>query len=161
MTEQSNEQAPPPSKTDILAVITSFLKNRLGADYSEQAAQKWIADRARNAGQIKEVTHVAKYSHPDATCEVKIYAQHIRSTGNASAADFHVGTHTIDAFENLDAAGNSAEHPIYTFLQNKVGKETLLNLAYREEPALQAAFATIGDTDGEWIKQFEIGRAHV
>lgn len=154
MTEESNALAPPPSKDEIRAVITNFFKGTLEAGYSEEAMQKKLADYARNAWQMKEVTHVAKYSHPDAKSEVKLFAQHVRSKGNTSAPDFLVGTHSIDAFANIDAAGNSACHPIYTFLQSRVGSVNLLELASRKDQALKAALKALGDTDGEWMREF-------
>ena len=112
MTEDSNALAPPPSKAEIRAVIADFFRDNLGAEYNEQTAQKKLTDYARNAWQMKEVTHVAKYTHPDARAEVKLFAQHVRSTGNVLAPDFLVGTHSVEALANLDAAGNSACHPI-------------------------------------------------
>ena len=154
MTEESNALAPPPSKDNILAAITDFFKTSLKADYSEEEMRKKLADYADNAWQIKEVTHVAKYSHPDAKVDVKKFAQHGRSKGNASAHDFMVGTHLIDAFANIDAAGNSAWHPIYTFLRVEIGGETFLDLASRQDRAFAEALEELGDTDGEWMHEF-------
>lgn len=154
MTEDSNALAPPPSKDEILTAIADFFKDSLEADYSEEAMRKKLADYARNAWQMKEVTHVAKYSHPDAKADVKLFAQHARSKGNASASDFLVGTHSIDAFADIDAAGNSACHPIYTLLQSRVGGVSLLELASRQDQAFGAALKALGDTDGEWMREF-------
>ena len=78
MKEDSNALAPPPSKDEILALITAFFRDTLGADYDVQKAQKKLADYARNAWQMKEVTHIAKYSHPDAKAKVKQFALHVR-----------------------------------------------------------------------------------
>ena len=139
MTEDSSALAPSPGKDEIRAVIADFFRDSLGAEYNEQSAKKKLADFARNAWQMKEVTHVAKFTHPDARAEVKLFAQHVRSTGNDSAPTFLVGTHSVEALANLDATGNSACHPIYTFLQSRVGGVTLLELAVRQDQALEAA----------------------
>lgn len=154
MTDDSNALAPSPSKDEIRAVIAEFFRDSLGVEYNEQSAKKKLADFARNAWQMKEVTHVAKFTHPDARAEVKLFAQHVKSTGNDSTPEFLVRTHSIDAMANIDAAGNSACHPIYTFLQSQVGGIKLLDLALRKDQALESAFNDLGDTDGEWLQAF-------
>lgn len=154
MTDDSNALAPPPSKDDILAVIADFFKATLEAAYSEEAMQKKMAEYARNAWQMKEVTHVAKFSHPDVKADVKVFAQHVKSKGNSFAPEFLVGTHSIDAFAHIDAAGNSACHPIYTLLQSRVGGEKLLELASRGNEALAAALKELGDAEGDWMQHF-------
>lgn len=154
MTDDSNALAPPPSKDDILTAIADFFKASPKADYSEEEMRKKLADYADNAWQIKEVTHVAKYSHPDAKADVKVFAQHGRSKGNASVPDFLVGTHLIDAFANIDAAGNSAWHPVYTFLRTEVRGESFLDLASRQDQAFAEALNELGDIDGQWLREF-------
>lgn len=144
----------PPTTNDVIAVITAFLKDRLEENYSHQSAREWISKRAREAWQIKEVTHVLKYTHPDAKCDVRAFAQHLRSPGNLKAVDTLVGTHSIDIKPNLDAAGNAAALPVYGLLRQRVGTESILDLAGRNDEALKNAFDHFGNDSEFWIQAF-------
>lgn len=144
----------PPTTNDVIAVITAFLKDRLEENYSHQSAGEWISKRAREAWQIKEVTHVLKYTHPDAKCDVRAFAQHLRSPGNPKAMDTLVGTHSIDIKPNLDAAGNAAALPVYGLLRQRVGTESILDLAGRNDEALKEAFDHFGNDSEFCIKAF-------
>lgn len=144
----------PPTTKDVIAVITAFLKGKLEENYSHQSAGEWISKRAQEAWQIKEVTHVLKYTHPDAKCDVRTFAQHLRSSGNPNAIDTLVGTHSIDIKPNLDAAGNAAALPVYGLLRQRVGNESLLDLAGRNDEALKEAFDHFGKDSESWIKAF-------
>ncbi len=143
-----------PTTKDVIAVITAFLKDRLEENYSHQSAGEWISKCAREAWQIKEVTHVLKYTHPDAKCDVRVFAQYLRSPGNPKAIDRLVGTHSIDIKPNLDAAGNAAALPVYGLLRQRVGTESILDLAGRNDEALKEAFDYFGNDSEFWIKAF-------
>jgi len=81
MTEPSNSMAPPASVASIKAVINAFLQERLQPKLEklkpEEEEQRqallqdylpanWIPDAARRVGQIQQVTHALKFTHPDA-----------------------------------------------------------------------------------------------
>ena len=149
MTE-NNALAPPPSTADIKAVITQFLAERLqpkldkvAEDDSEQrerlrAAHEpntWIADAARRVGQIQQVTHAIKYTHPDAR------GSSLYSTGNPHAADYEVGTHSLGAALTADVVGNAAALDVYKFLNLRLGARSILDLAVSDEAALAEAFS--------------------
>lgn len=130
-----------PVAKDVIAVITVFLKDRLKEEYCQQSAKDWISKRANEAWQIKEATHVLKFTHPDAKCDPRKLAQNIRSPGNLKAGNAFVGTHNIDVDQYLDAApSNAAALPVYALLRLRVGKQSILDLAHNGEKALFEAF---------------------
>ncbi len=163
MTENSNALAPPPNTASIKAVIAQFLTDRLQpklekvaeGDSEQRAAllaaytpQAWIADAARRVGQIQQVTHAIKYTHPDAR------GSSLYSTGNQHASDSEVGTHTLGAALAADVVGNAAALDVYKFLNLRVGERSLLELAVADEPALAEAFSENTEEAQGWMSAF-------
>lgn len=159
----NNALAPPPSTADIKAVITQFLAERLqpkldkvAEDDSEQrerlraahAPNTWIADAVRRVGQIQQVTHAIKYTHPDAR------GSSLYSTGNPHAADTEVGTHTLGADLAADVVGNAAALDVYKFLNLRLGERSILDLAIGKHPALERAFSDNAEEAQAWMTAF-------
>ena len=159
----NNALAPPPSTADIKAVITQFLAERLqpkldkiAEDDNEQRERlreahepnTWIADAARRVGQIQQVTHAIKYTHPDAR------GSSLYSTGNPHAADTEVGTHTLGMDLAADVVGNAAALDVYKFLNLRLGERSLLDLAVAGEPALADAFSDNPEEAKAWMTAF-------
>lgn len=159
----NNVLAPPPSTEDIRAVITQFLAERLqpkldkvAEDDSEQrerlraahAPKTWIADAARRVGQIQQVTHAIKYTHPDAR------GSSLYSTGNPHAADTEVGTHTLGMDLAADVVGNAAALDVYKFLHLRLGERSILDLAVADEPALAEALSDNPEEAKAWMAAF-------
>lgn len=162
MTE-NNALAPPPSTADIKTVITQFLAQRLQPKLdkvaevdSEQrerlraahAPNTWIADAARRVGQIQQVTHAIKYTHPDAR------GSSLYSKGNPHAADTEVGTHTLGAGLAADVVGNAAALDVYKFLNLRLGERSILDLAIGKHPALERAFSDNAEEAQAWMTAF-------
>ena len=159
----NNVLAPPPSTADIRAVIMQFLAERLqpkldkvAEDDSEQrerlraahAPKTWIADAARRVGQIQQVTHAIKYTHPDAR------GSSLYSTGNPHAADTEVGTHTLGMDLAADVVGNAAALDVYKFLNLRLGERSILDLAVADEPALAEALSDNPEEAKAWMAAF-------
>ena len=163
MTEDSNALASPISPASIKAVIAQFLADRLqpkldkvAEDDSEQrdllraahAPKTWIADAARRVGQIQQVTHAIKYTHPDAR------GSSLYSTGNPHAADFEVGTHALGAALAADVVGNAAALDVYKFLNLRLGEQSILDLAVSDDPALAEALSDNPEEAKAWMIAF-------
>lgn len=163
MTEDSNALAPPLSAAGIKAVIAQFLTDRLqpklekvAEDDSEQraallaayASKTWIADAARRVGQIQQVTHAIKYTHPDAR------GSSLYSAGNQHAGDSEVGTHTLGTALAGDVVGNAAALDVYKFLNLRIGEHSILELAVGKHPMLAAALSDNAEEAHTWISAF-------
>lgn len=160
MTEISNTAIAPES---IKQAIAQFLTDRLqpklekvAEEDSEQRAllhaayapKTWIADAARRVGQIQQVTHAIKYTHPDAR------GSSLYSTGNPQASDSEVGTHTLGAALAADVVGNAAALDVYKFLNLRVGEHSILALAVGNHPALAAALSDNTEEAQAWMSAF-------
>ena len=160
MTEISNTAI---TLESIKLVIAQFLTDRLqpklekvAEDDSEQRAallaayapQTWIADAARRVGQIQQVTHAIKYTHPDAR------GSSLYSVGNQHASDSEVGTHTLGAALAGDVVGNAAALDVYKFLNLRVGKHSILALAVSNHPMLAATLSDNAEEAQAWISAF-------
>lgn len=147
----------------IKQVIAQFLTDRLqpklekvAEDDSEQRAallaayapKTWIADAARRVGQIQQVTHAIKYTHPDAR------GSSLYSAGNQHASDSEVGTHTLGATLAGDVVGNAAALDVYKFLNLRVGEHSILALAVGNHPMLAAALSDTAEEAQAWISAF-------
>lgn len=163
MTEDINALASPISAASIKAVIAQFLADRLqpkldkvAEDDDEQrerlhaahAPNSWIADAARRVGQIQQVTHAIKYTHPDAR------GSSLYSTGNPHAADYEVGTHALGAALAADVVGNAAALDVYKFLNLRLGEQSILDLAVADDPALAEALSTNHEEAKAWMIAF-------
>lgn len=163
MTEESNTLAPPISAAGIKAVIAQFLTERLQSklekvaegDSEQRAAllaahapKTWIGDAARRVGQIQQVTHAIKYSHPDAR------GSSLYSAGNQHASEHEVGTHTLGAALVGDVVGNAAALDVYKFLNLRVGEHSMLALAVGKHPMLATALSDNAQEAQEWMRAF-------
>jgi CRISPR-associated protein Csy1 len=144
-------------------LIDQFLQERLqpkldrlkeGEDEKRQElldahrAESWIADAARRVGQIQQVSHAIKYSHPDAR------GTSLSDQGNDAAGELLVGTHTLQGSGAPDVVGNAAALDVLKFLRLEVNEKFLLTRVTEADPALAAALP--GDTDQnlEWMEAF-------
>ena len=163
MTEPSNSLAPPDSVMHIKAEINRFLQERLQPKLEklkpEDDAQRqallqdyspasWIPDAAHRVGQIQQVTHALKYTHPDAR------GSSLSVAGNPAAGEAVIGTHTVADTLSPDVVGNAAALDVYKFLRLSVGGETILDLATSADPALASAFSDDPDSAQAWMSAF-------
>lgn len=147
---------------EIRSVISRFLEERLEPKLAklkeEEVAERqklleahqpacWIADAAHRVGQIQQVSHSLKFTHPSAE------GSSLSSTGNGAAGVLEVGTHALQDEWRPDVVGNAAALDVYKFLRLEVGGKTLLDRAITQDTALIKAF---GDDvkAKEWIAAF-------
>jgi CRISPR-associated protein Csy1 len=160
MTEPSNSLAPPGSVAQIKAAINGFLQERLQPklekltpeeDEQRQALlldylpANWIPDAARRVGQIQQVTHALKFTHPDAR------GSSLSVAGNVAAGEGMVGTHTVAKTLSPDVVGNAAALDVYKFLRLSVSGKTILDLAVADDPALAEAFSDDAGLAQAWM----------
>ncbi|WP_223163472.1 type I-F CRISPR-associated protein Csy1 [Methylococcus geothermalis] len=154
---------PADSSLPIREAIAAFLQERLqakldklkdGQDEERRKLQEafrpenWIADAARRVGQIQQVTHALKYSHPDAR------GSSLSSSGNPQADAFSVGTHSLGARLPTDVVGNAAALDVHKFLSLESDGATLLQRCIAEDPAVSAAFSDDPAAAEAWIGAF-------
>ncbi|WP_349569015.1 type I-F CRISPR-associated protein Csy1 [Azotobacter salinestris] len=155
---------PTPTETDrIRQAIGGFLEERLRPklenlkDDEHEARQQliadhrpdaWIADAARRVGQIQQVSHALKFTHPSAD------GSSLSSGGNAAASPYEVGTHTIAGELAPDVVGNAAALDVYKFLRLCVGGRTLLERATDRDAALAEALSDDPALAAEWMEAF-------
>lgn len=120
-------------------------RQRLLTDYQPR---NWIADAARRVGQIQQVTHALKYTHPDAK------GSNLSVAGNPEAGELLVGTHTLGDKIAPDVVGNAAALDVYKFLRLAVGGKSMLARAVERDPALLAAFSDDADEAAQWMEAF-------
>ena len=147
----------------IRAVILEFLQQRLQPkldrlkEGEEEKRQKlveahqpenWIADAAHRVGQIQQVTHALKYTHPDAK------GTSLSALGNPEADELLVATHSIAEYSLPDVVGNAAALDVYKFLRLDAAGKTLLSRAIENDPALQAAFSADDEKTKTWMNAF-------
>ncbi len=153
----------PATTSALRAVIGEFLQERLQAkldklkddqDEARQALQQafqpatWIADAAKRVGQIQQVTHALKYTHPDAK------GSNLNQPGNTAAGELLVGSHTLGEQLTPDVVGNAAALDVYKFLRLAVDGQNLLQRASSGDAALAAAFSADGDEAAGWMRAF-------
>lgn len=157
--------------TAIRAVIRAFLDERLQAKLEklkeqdgekaqalrlDYAPENWIPDAAKRVGQIQQVSHAQKFTHPSAD------GSNLFSVGNPHAAALEIGSHSLNAEAGkADVVGNAAALDVYKFLSLQVNGTTLLARALAGDPALlaalpadcaataMAAFASLPEAKGE------------
>jgi CRISPR-associated protein Csy1 len=145
----------------IRTAIEAFLAERLQAklDVTKDAAKQkelreghvpatWLADAARRADQIQQVTHGLKYTHPDAR------GSSLNSAGNPAAGTHFVGSHSLNDRYEPDVVGNAAALDVYKFLRLTVDGQTLLALAIAGDPALAAALSDDPNEAAAWVAAF-------
>lgn len=114
-------------------------------DYSDEA---WLSDAARRVLQIQQVTHAAKFTHPDAR------GSNLYSHGNQSAGTLLVGTHVLGEQLIPDVAGNSAALDVYKFLRLEVNGQTLLAMALESSQVLRDVLSADTAKAEQWIEAF-------
>ncbi len=147
--------SPPITADQIRAVIGQFLHERHQAKLDKVKADDldertrlegvfqpgtWIADAAQRVGQIQQVTHALKFSHPDAK------GSSLSSRGNTQARAHEIGSHSLTGEPEPDVVGNAAALDVYKFLRRPVGAGTLLDLCIQGDAALREALTAYGAT---------------
>ncbi len=153
------------SPDEIRAVILQFINQRLqeklsklktsDADYEQKRDkllssyhyETWLEDAARRVAQIQQVTHAAKYTHPDSK------GSSFYSAGNPAAGDNYLGTHSIASL-HPDVVGNAAALDVYKFLKLPVGDVSLLDLAMADSAEFCAAMSEDQEQASAWAKAF-------
>jgi CRISPR-associated protein Csy1 len=163
MTEPSNSLAPPGSVNQIKAVINTFLDERrqpkldaLKPEEDEKRQQvlldylpaNWLPDAAHRVGQIQQVTHALKFTHPDAR------GSNLNAAGNPAADAGMIGTHTVSNKLSPDVVGNAAALDVYKFLRLAVGGQSILDLAIADDPALASALSDTPELAQAWMSAF-------
>ena len=151
-----------PGPDEIRAVISQFIdlrlqeklsklkpdevekRDKLLSDYEYEA---WLEDAARRVGQIQQVTHAAKFTHPDSK------GSGCYSGGNQYAGDQYLGTHSIDQIRP-DVVGNAAALDVYKFLKLPVGDTTIFELAARDSAELKTAMTPDEAKSDAWAQAF-------
>jgi CRISPR-associated protein Csy1 len=156
MDDTPQSPSPPGESQRLKAAIARFLReDRLQPkldklkDDDDEARQKliaehqpasWIADAARRVGQIQQVTHAIKFTHPSAD-------------GPAAGASV-VGSHVLGGAAAADVVGNAAALDVYKFLRLSVDGRSLLDRAIGRDPALAEALSEDPDQAAEWMAAF-------
>lgn len=143
--------------------IAGFLQGRLQPkldklkDSEDEARQKlifdhqpavWIADAVRRVGQIQQVTHAVKFTHPSAD------GSSLSSPGSPAAGPLTVGSHCLGAETLSDVVGNAAALDVYKFLRITVDGRTLLERAISSDPAFAEALSENAAKAAEWMEAF-------
>ena len=145
----------------IRAAIASFLQDRLKTALAKPGAEAkrdqlttryrsatWLADAARRAPQIRQVTHADSFTHPDAQ------GSSLFAPGNEAAGPYLIGTHTLAGDFELDAVGNAGALDIYAFLRLSVEGKTLFARATEADPALLRALGSDPTAASAWMEAF-------
>ncbi len=164
MDDTPQSPSPPGESQRLKAAIARFLReDRLQPkldklkDDDDEARQKliaehqpasWIADAARRVGQIQQVTHAIKFTHPSAD------GSSLSSAGNPAAGASVVGSHVLGGAAAADVVGNAAALDVYKFLRLSVDGRSLLDRAIGRDPALAEALSEDPDQAAEWMAAF-------
>lgn len=105
----------------------------------------WLTDAARQAAQISEVTHAAKFTHGDAKSS-SIYSEALAFEGYLSTA--------MLAKPDVDAVGNAAVLGIAKLLQTRVGEDSLLDCLRRHDARALEPLAESPQQLAEWVTGF-------
>lgn len=108
----------------------------------------WMADAARRVGQIQQVTHAIKFTHPSAS------GSSLSHGGNPAADRLEVGSHSLGAETAADVVGNAAALDVYKFLRLQVDGRSLLERAIARDPALLAALTDDETVAAAWTEAF-------
>lgn len=108
----------------------------------------WIADAAKRVGQIQQVTHAIKFTHPSAN------GSSLSHGGNPAADRLEVGSHSLGAETAADVVGNAAALDVYKFLRLRVDGRSLLERAMARDPALLAALDEDEAVAAAWAEAF-------
>ncbi len=164
MDDTPQSPSPPGESQRLKAAIARFLReDRLQPkldklkDDDDEARQKliaehqpasWIADAARRVGQIQQVTHAIKFTHPSAD------GSSLSSAGNPAAGAAVVGSHVLGGKAAPDVVGNAAALDVYKFLRLTVDGRSLLDRAIGRDLALAEALSEDPTQAAEWMAAF-------
>lgn len=164
MDDSPQSPLPPGESQRIKAEIARFLREerllpKLDKlkDGDDDARQKliaehqpavWITDAARRVGQIQQVSHAIKFTHPSAD------GSSLSSAGNPQAGVLDLGTHSLAGEWTADVVGNAAALDVYKFLRLTVDGRSLLERAMARDPALAEALSKDADLAAEWMEAF-------
>ena len=144
----------------IRSTIVAFLQERLQPKLKygdDEARQKliaehqpaiWIADAARRVGQIQQVSHAIKFTHPSAD------GSSLSSAGNPLAGALELGTHSLAGDGAPDVVGNAAALDVYKLLRLNVDGRSLLERAIVRDPAFVEALSEDAAQAVEWMEAF-------
>lgn len=156
----------PEAVAALRAAISGFLMERLQPkldklkpdDPNDHAARQkliaehqlvaWVADAARRVGQIQQVTHAVKFTHPSSE------GSSLSSTGNPAAGESMIGTHLLGSEAAGDVVGNAAALDVYKFLRIEVAGRTLLERAIAGDAALAEALSSDATEAASWMAAF-------
>ena len=108
----------------------------------------WMADAAKRVGQIQQVTHAIKFTHPSAS------GSSLSHSGNPAADRLEIGSHSLGAETAADVVGNAAALDVYKFLRLRVDGRSLLERAIARDPALLAALNENEAVAAAWAESF-------
>lgn len=108
----------------------------------------WIADAAKRVGQIQQVTHAIKFTHPSAS------GSSLSHAGNAAADSLEIGSHSLGDEAAADVVGNAAALDVYKFLRLTVDGRSLLERAVARDPALILALDEDEVVAAAWAEAF-------
>jgi len=146
-------------RTEILRFLAERLQPKLDKlkDDDDEIRQKlidehqhtaWIASAARRVGQIQQVSHALKFTHPSAD------GSSLSSSGNPDADTLELGTHSLLDEWTPDVVGNAAALDVYKFLRLTIDGRTLLERAIAKDQALAKALSDDEDEAAEWMAAF-------
>ena len=161
---ETTPQSPLSESQQIKAEIARFLSEdrlqpkleKLKADdnelrqklVEEHLPATWIADAAHRVGQIQQVTHAIKFTHPSAD------GSSLSTHGNPVADTLELGTHILGSEWSADVVGNAAALDVYKFLRLAVDGRTLLDRAIACDAALAKALSDDADQAKKWMAAF-------
>jgi len=162
---QPTPPGPAPDTRDtaatIRATIQSFLQDRLKAALAKPGFEAkreeliaryryatWLADAARRAAHIRQVTHADSFTHPAAGGS-SLYAP-----GNEAAGPHLIGTHTLAGVIEVDVVGHAGAMDVYAFLSLTVAGKTLFGRATESDPALMRALSSDPAEASAWMEAF-------
>ena len=146
-------------RTEILRFLAERIQPKLDKlkDDDDETRQKlidehqpatWIASAAHRVGQIQQVSHALKFTHPSAD------GSSLSSSGNPDADALELGTHNLLDEWTPDVVGNAAALDVYKFLRLTIDGRTLLERAIAKDQALAKALSDDEDEATEWMAAF-------
>ena len=117
-------------------------------EIAKHQPESWIAKAAQRVGNLQQVTHGIKFTHPSAE------GTSIASTGNPAADVLELGTHSLTGECMPDVVGNAADLDVYKFLRLAIDGRTLLDRATACDEALAKALTDDPAKATQWMAAF-------
>lgn len=108
----------------------------------------WVADAAKRVIQIRQATHISKFTHPSAG------DSNLSSNGNPQSDRHDLGTHVLAKELLVDVTGNAAALDVYQFLCLTIDGRSVQERAVSDDPALIRALGDDEAVAREWVKAF-------